>query len=657
MSFAAFQEAARNRSAEQVTALRERVKKALVEVVGKRYVQTDPLILDTYAWQYVAEAITGSNYMGRPLAVVLPADTAEVAAVVKACIACEVQFKATSTGFGAWNAHIDDDWIVQIDLRRLNRIVRIDEKNMYAVVEPYVTGNQLQTEAFKLGLNTHIAGCGAQCSILAAATSMMGQGWDGVYMGFSGRNLLGCEWVTAEGEIVQVGSFDAAGDDFCGDGPGFSLRGTFRGFGGALGGLGVFTRAAVKLYPWPGPTQLKQQGTSPEYYVDIPENHAAAMVLVDGWRNFAELGYRLGEAEICAYLGRNAPSLMAGTATVDNEECAKFYAIPVIHEMYFALIVIIAGANRDDFNYKTKVLKQILRELGGGMMMSGFEPATFYWLARLFMVLRKRIGWSDLFKSVPGFARLYFQNIRKYGLRKGFNILPMMMYQSLLRSNMNMRGVFRFGGSFWTAMGALVSWDNAIRGARVGAQVKQKYIDEKVILDDGGDNAWGGLYEAGAYAHLEELCCYDPTDENCRKRVLDYILETNLAVIDHHCGDSLNAMGPGNHFLYGPHCGDYDRWQQGIKKALDPGNHADASLYTDPNYQPNEQMQQSVARVMSNRVPITMDEVRPSPPVIPSAPEPATKPPDPAHSSAVGSQTVQRPGSSAAVVHPVPGPQ
>ena len=50
--------------------------------------------------------------------------------------------------------------IVLIDLRRMNQIIEINEKNMYAVVEPYVTSAQLQAELFKRGLNTNIKGAG-----------------------------------------------------------------------------------------------------------------------------------------------------------------------------------------------------------------------------------------------------------------------------------------------------------------------------------------------------------------------------------------------------------------------------------------------------------------------------------------------------------------
>ena len=371
----------------EVAARRARVGQALAEAVGADWVETDPCILDTYAWQYIAEAATGSNYMPRPLAVVLPADTEQVAAVVRVCNALQVKFKACSTGFGMWNAPFEPGRVVQIDLRRMDAICRIDRDNMFAVVQPYVTGNQLQTEAMKQGLNTHIAGCGAQCSVLASATSMMGQGWDGVSMGFSNRNLLGFEWVTPEGEIVRVGSFDAAGEDFAGDGPGPSFRGVVRGFAGALGGIGVFTRAAVKLYPWSGPRVLEHSGASPDYLMRVPEHCTAGVLIVKDWAAMAELGYRLGEAGICDYLGRNAPSLLAGVLTTDNNDAAQVYGIPMLHELYYTLVVVLTAEHAEEARYKRAALYEILDSMNGGFLSNDRSLAGVRQTARFFATI------------------------------------------------------------------------------------------------------------------------------------------------------------------------------------------------------------------------------------------------------------------------------
>lgn len=594
-------------TSEEAEELSRRVAADLATIVGAKWVASDPAVLDTYSWQYLSEAATGTRWMFRPLVVVMPATTEEVAEIVKYANREGVQFKAISTGFGAWGAAVQPDSMIQIDLKRMNRIEKIDSKNMYAVVEPYVTGNQLQTEAFKSGLNTHIAGVGAQASVLASATSMMGQGWDGVSMGFSCRNLLGAEWVTPEGEIVRVGSFDSSGEWFSGDGPGPSIRGIFRGFAGALGGLGVFTKAAVKLYPWRGPAKLNTTGSTPYYLTEIPKYHLAAVCLVDGWKEMAELGYRLGDAEVADYVARNAPSLMGAVLTADNNEFAEIYDVPLLHELYYSLVVVITAESKDEYDYKVATLKTILKELGGGMIANLPTHEAFYWYARLVRTMNRRVKARDLAASVPGTLNFIRMLGKRHGYRNLIDTMPAILYEAVVRSGMNMRGVFRVGGTFWTAMGALVSWDTAIRGARVGAQIKQKYIDRGMFFDDGADNAWGGLYEGGAYSHLEELACYDPTEETAGDAVVEYIFETNLASVEHTLGLPLNAVGPQASSFFGPFCGGYQTWQTQIKNTYDPNNASEASSYVLPDYQPGKGLRHLAKGVMNDRAPIDID--------------------------------------------------
>lgn len=597
------------RSPEELAELEKDLLAGLQEAVGERWVSTDPLILDTYAWQYLAEMAAGSNYMERPLAVVLPGNTEEVAAVVKVCNRVGCQYKAMSTGFGAWNGATRPKNMVQIDLRRMDRIIEIDPRNMYAVVEPYVTGNEIQTEAMKVGLNTHITGAGGQTSVLASATSVMGNGWDGLSTGYSGRNLLGVEWVTPAGEIVRLGSFEDDARPFTGDGPGFSLRGAMRGYAGAFGGIGVFTRCALKLYPWYGPEKLEVTGVSPEYLVEIPEHHAVGMVVVSNWEEMAQVGYRLCEAEILDFLGRNAPSLLSAMVTTDNNEFAKIYRIPLLHELYYTFMYVILGQDADDLAYKLKTLKKIVKEIGGGLILSGGGPGKLYWMLRAGRALARKAGLGAVLGSLPGlFKHLIARDIRNHGLEKGLDQMSRTMYEAVIRSGDNMKGAFRFGGSFHTSMGSLVSLDCAIRGAIAGEQIKKSFIERGTIFDDGADNAWGGVYEGGCYAHLEELAMYDPRDAYCREHLSDFIIETNQACIEHHLGTPLNAIGPPNHLAYSPACMNYDRWQREIKAALDPNTASDPSFYTDPTFRPAAGFQEAMARVEAHRAKIVFDD-------------------------------------------------
>ena len=205
-----------------------------MDLLGSENFSNDPVITDTYAYNWciefvnAAEGKTGDEVNGfyhRPAAVALPSTTQEVVELIKLCNKHGLKFKAQSTGLGPWNNASGTD-VVIVDLRRMNKLIKIDAKNMYAVVEPYVSGAQLQVEAMKVGLNDHMPGCGPMGSPLASATSMCGPGFTSASTGFSDRNVLGVEWVLPTGEILKLGSLGMKenADWYSGDGPGPSLR-------------------------------------------------------------------------------------------------------------------------------------------------------------------------------------------------------------------------------------------------------------------------------------------------------------------------------------------------------------------------------------------------------------------------------------------------
>ncbi len=128
------------------------------KIVGERYVSADDFLIDNYAYNWNADNLTGgkSKFAFRPISVVLPANTNEIVKIVKFCNENGLQFKAQSTGWGVHNTVGKEGGVILLDLRRMNKILGIDEKNMIAVVEPYVSGAMLQVELFKKGLNCHI---------------------------------------------------------------------------------------------------------------------------------------------------------------------------------------------------------------------------------------------------------------------------------------------------------------------------------------------------------------------------------------------------------------------------------------------------------------------------------------------------------------------
>ena len=126
-------------------ALSKEVYKEFEDLVGAENISNDPAIMPAYF----------SINFG---AVILPGNTEEVQSIVKLCNRHKLPFVAVSTG---WMGMYPED-IIFMDLRRMNRIIEINEKHMYAVVEPYVISAQLQAELMKRGLNCNIKGAGSK---------------------------------------------------------------------------------------------------------------------------------------------------------------------------------------------------------------------------------------------------------------------------------------------------------------------------------------------------------------------------------------------------------------------------------------------------------------------------------------------------------------
>ena len=234
-------------------ALSRDIYRELEDIVGPKNMSEDLAVLDTYScfqWSGGADPTSKGRcgYYTRPEVIVLPGSAKEVQAIVKLCNRRGLQFRASTTGYGAGNSLMNEG-VVFLDMRRMNRILEIDKKNMHIVVEPYVSFVQVQAEANKRGLNCNILGAGSQVSFLASYTSGVGNNTQAISQGYSGRNVLGVEWVLPTGEMLRLGAPGSGAGWFSGDGPGPSLRGIMRGATGAGGGLGVFTKCAGHLHP------------------------------------------------------------------------------------------------------------------------------------------------------------------------------------------------------------------------------------------------------------------------------------------------------------------------------------------------------------------------------------------------------------------------
>jgi glycolate oxidase len=512
------------------------VYQALEEVVGPENISDEPVILDSYAFQWLGELMPGARdrFVRRPAAVVLPGSTGEVQAVVKICHKYQIKFKSISTGWGVYGMPGSED-IIQLDLRRMNRVLEINEGSMYAVVEPYVTGAQLQAELMKRGLNCNLITGGSSVSALPV-TAMSGDGFSSVSTGMSGRNTLGVEWVLPTGEILRLGSLGSGTGWFCGDGPGPSLRGIIRGIGAVAGGLGVFTRAATKVYHWPGPPVPAIEGVSPSYTAkSLPQIHCY-YPLFPSWEKLAEAGAKVAESEIAYILCAVRKHALAADIATSNEEGARLYTeILKLSEGRPGMLVVINANSPREFAYQERVLRKILAETGGECL-SLLEDER----------IQEGMKWR--FTRVSAGPRQYFRftganTIFCRGLTNQYRI-PL------------------------------------IRGGEAN-QAREEHVRKGLTLYDDGDDGSSLFIEYGHMGFSSLAAYFDLTDDAARQAVVQLSEEENrLGLEKYKCLPSV--MSASDHDTIGPMQCNYQQWLRQIKRAFDPDVTSDPTGYIQP---------------------------------------------------------------------------
>jgi glycolate oxidase len=299
--------------------------KTLENIVGPEYITQDPVIMESYCQIWGNKLAFGDKRHNPPAAVLMPANTQEIQAIVKFCNEAGILFKASARAFEYVATYLANERGILLELKRMNKILEIDVKNMHAVVEPFVTVWELQNAAGKVGLYTGKPGVGYTASVISLACCHQEMTISQLYTSGYGRNVLGCEWVLPTGEVLNLGTAGREEGWFSGDGPGFSLRGILRGRAGANGGNGVITKCSVKLYPWYASTpmtyEMKRQpgqALSGAMLEKVPENYHAVVLTFPDTEKMMKASTEIGQAELACIV---APAYLAdGVMAEGNDE-------------------------------------------------------------------------------------------------------------------------------------------------------------------------------------------------------------------------------------------------------------------------------------------------------------------------------------------------
>jgi FAD/FMN-containing dehydrogenase len=184
------------------------------------------------------------RYRGKALAVVRPANTTEVAAVVKLCARHGAGLVPQGGNTGLVGGSVPDGSGSQVllSLQRMNKVRSIDDANLTMTVDAGCILQAAQQAAAARGLLFPLS-LAAEGSCTVGGNLATNAGGTQVLRYGNARELcLGLEVVTAEGEVW---------DGLAGlrkDNTGYDLRDLFIG---SEGTLGIITAATLKLHPQP----------------------------------------------------------------------------------------------------------------------------------------------------------------------------------------------------------------------------------------------------------------------------------------------------------------------------------------------------------------------------------------------------------------------
>jgi FAD/FMN-containing dehydrogenase len=209
----------------------------LRSICGDTHVLTDG---DLQAWEMDWRKRT----RGKALAVVRPANTDEVARIVKACVAAKVSLvpQGGNTGLVVGSTPDDSGQQVVLSLQRLRAVREIDPANMTFTAEAGCILQSLQDTARQAGFLFPLS-LAAEGSCTIGGNLASNAGGTQVLRYGNARDLcLGLEVVTAAGDIWHGLS------GLRKDNTGYDLRDLYIG---SEGTLGIITAATLKLYPLP----------------------------------------------------------------------------------------------------------------------------------------------------------------------------------------------------------------------------------------------------------------------------------------------------------------------------------------------------------------------------------------------------------------------
>ena len=258
----------------------------------------------------------------RPAAVVRPATTEQVAAVLAACDEARVPVTAAAGRSGVCGGSIPVHGGIALDLTGLDGIVRVDETSLTADVRAGTFGPDLEAALGKVG-DGYTVGHWPQSMDLSTVGGWLACRGAGQYSTRYGKIediVIGLEVVLANGRVVHTeGKGPRAAT-----GPNLTQL-----FVGSEGTLGIITEARLRIHPLPAAQERRAYGFGSfaaglEACRRIMRRGATPAVLRLYDETESERNFEHGDTNVLIVLDEADPDMLAATmAVVDAESGAQ----------------------------------------------------------------------------------------------------------------------------------------------------------------------------------------------------------------------------------------------------------------------------------------------------------------------------------------------
>lgn len=245
----------------------EMIRSELEEVVGKDFISVDPTDKHVYStdWSWMPQMwLDRGQPLTPPDYIVHPGTAEEISEIMEIANKYRIPVIPFGGGSGTQGGALPIFGGIMVDLKRMDKIIEIDEKSLTVTCEAGLILTQLEWALNEKGLMLPHYPASAHCATIGGCIAPRGTGTTSTKYGKAEDMVLNMEVVLPTGEIIHTPPVPqhASGPDF------------FRLFLGAEGTFGIITKVTMQL----------------DY---LPETRLLRALLFDDLGNALEAGRRI----------------------------------------------------------------------------------------------------------------------------------------------------------------------------------------------------------------------------------------------------------------------------------------------------------------------------------------------------------------------------